>query len=101
MNLHYVSASGTRRAAVVQGLVDLAAFLAAHPEVPIWACGIDISWFTGGSDEERRDGVDRIAGLIGEQPETRTSGNYQVTRHFGPVSYVAVALKSTSGRRAA
>jgi hypothetical protein len=101
MTIDHTSAAGVQRADVVQGLIDLAAFLTTHPEVPIWAQGLDLTWFPGGSDAERLDGVDHIASLIGEAPERRTSGNYQVTRHFGPVSYVAVALETRTARRVA
>ena len=93
-----VSTSGADRAALIQGLIDLAAFLETHPGVPVASyegciARVDLMVFPQGTMTERCEGVDAIASLIGEAAGTpQGMGNYLTTRHFGPVSYRAVAI---------
>ena len=95
MSIH---TTGSDRAALIQGLIDLAVFIETHPDVPIASfegsvAPVDLSVFPQGTMTERCEDVDAIASLIGEAAETPQGlGNYVTTRHFGPVSYKAVAI---------
>ncbi|MFF5261799.1 hypothetical protein ACFY4C_22910 [Actinomadura viridis] len=85
------------RGRVVEGLIDLAAFLEANPGVPVprfgWrllvALGVSVN---GTTDLAQRAEIDRVAGLLGApvSDETRDGGHYIARRHFGPVTYEAV-----------
>lgn len=87
--------SGTvaRRAALVQGLIDLAAFLETHPDLPITS--VDARPYIHGTDDEERAEVDRIAAILG-QPAKHTNDartHYEVERDFGGrVHYRATAI---------
>jgi hypothetical protein len=84
-------ARGVHRDEFTSGLRQLADFLDAHPEVPVWVHGAEIHWFPKG--ECQRAEVDRIAEALGERPEQVLSA-YQVKRTFGPIAYVASARDS-------
>jgi hypothetical protein len=81
-----------KRYAFVRGLRDLAAFIEAHPDLPL-PYRAHMSYFPGGTDEEERAEVDRIAGVLGQEPVTRAGGDhYLVERWFGRVGYQATAI---------
>jgi hypothetical protein len=88
-----VSGVVDRRAAVIQGLIDLANFLETHPDLPITS--VDARPYIHGTDDEERAEVDRIAAILG-QPAGYTSGartHYEVERDFGGrVHYRATAI---------
>ena len=90
--------TGSDRATLIQGLIDLAAFLETHPDVPVSSCEgivgrVELSIFPAGTMTERCDDVDVIAAQIGEAAETPEGRTHYLTeRHFGPVSYTAVAI---------
>lgn len=82
------------RTAWVTGLRDLADFLAAHRDLPVPPAhhteGI-LMFPDGGTDDERRAGVDQAAGVLGVRAADR-GGHYRASRRFGPVEYVAVMI---------
>ena len=83
------------RAAWVAGLRDLADFLEGHPDVPVPPTyhNQDISEFPDGeTDDERRAGVDRAAGVMGVPAAKTHGGHYKASVHFGPVGYQVVAI---------
>ncbi|MBB2912441.1 hypothetical protein FHS43_003724 [Streptosporangium becharense] len=81
------------RTALINGLVDLAAFLEANPGVPVPDFP-RIYHFADGTDDEIRAEIDVIAGLLGAEisPGDRGYGHYKTTRFFGPVEYAAVGI---------
>jgi len=75
----------------IAGLLDLAVFLEANPDVPA-PLNTDVLVFPpSGSDAERRTEIDGIAARIGAEPQTVCS-HYIASRRFGPVEYRAVAI---------
>jgi hypothetical protein len=83
------------RAAWVAGLRDLADFLAGHPDVPVPPAYHTqaIDEFPGGdTDDERRAGVDRAAGVMGVLAAETRSGHYKASVRFGPVGYEVIAI---------
>lgn len=84
------------RAEFIAGLRRLAAFLAAHPAVPVpsWA---DITVMPRGDEQARQAAVDRIAELIGS-PVSDSGNLYQTVRDFGPITYRALALPDQDRR---
>jgi hypothetical protein len=80
------------RAGLITGLLDLAIFLEANPDVPT-PFGADVLVFPpDGTNAEIRAEIDAIAARIGGQAHTTVSGHYTVSRWFGPVEYRAVAI---------
>jgi hypothetical protein len=83
------------RAAWVAGLRDLADFLAAHPDLPVPRvyCTDVINVFPeGGTDAERRAGVDQAAGVLGVRAAETPGGHYRASRSFGPLAYALVMI---------
>ena len=85
------------RERILAGLVDLAAFLEANPDVPVprfnWSLSIPLGVSVNGTtDLRQRAEIDRIAGLLGVAvlDESANGGHYIARRHFGPVTYEAV-----------
>jgi hypothetical protein len=82
------------RAAFIAGLLDLACFLDAHPEVPVPAYGRTIGLsIDDGTDEQNRAQVDTFAAMLGATITDR-NGHYTASRRFGPVEYQAFAIRS-------
>ncbi|TDB86447.1 hypothetical protein E1264_17770 [Actinomadura sp. KC216] len=82
------------RAAFVAGLRELTEFLEAHPDLPLPRPDLSFSVREGDDADERAE-VDRIAEILGAEPEeTADGGHYTVARSFGPVTYEAVAITS-------
>ncbi len=89
------------RTKVIDGLVELAAYLEAHPDVPVAPFGWDLNVYTQDQDEAAcRAEVDRIAAILGAQvrDDTGRGGHYRADRSFGLISYAAVHV---TARRAA
>jgi hypothetical protein len=89
------------RAKVIDGLVELAAYLEAHPDLPVCPFGWDLNIYTHtGDDAASRAEVDRIAAVLGAQvqDDTGRGGHYRAGRSFGLISYAAVHV---SARRSA
>lgn len=87
---------GVRHAEAITGLTAAAAFLETHPDLPLNPLGdpMNVS-VTGGSDEDNRAEVDRIAWILGVEPGyilgSRT--HYAAVLHFaGGVTYSATAI---------
>ncbi len=90
------------RAKVIDGLVELAAYLEAHPDVPVAPFGWDLNVYTQDDDDAAcRAEVDRIAASLGAQvqDDTGRGGHYRADRRFGLISYAAVHV--TARRSAA
>lgn len=85
------------RERMLEGLIDLAAFLEANPAVPVprfeWILGVP-SGVGMNRDADQRAEIDRIAGLLGVPvlDGPRVGGHYIARRHFGPVTYEAVHI---------
>lgn len=80
-----LAADGGRRAALIRGLQDIAAFLAAHPGVPV-PSGVTIQYSASGHSEVDRAAEEACTGVH------EHGGYYETTREFGPVTYTAVAI---------
>jgi len=87
-----------RRTAVVRGLTNLAAFVAAHPELPLGGPYSEspVKVFVHGrTDAENRAEVDRIAGILGVTAGYSHPGctQYTALRNFGGgIEYMALAI---------
>jgi hypothetical protein len=88
------------RAEFTAGLRELAAFIEAHPglPVPLYAA---VTYYPRGNDEEERAEVDRAAGILGREAAwtdvKRT--HYEVARSFGPVAYRATSVTAAEMSR--
>ncbi|WP_433245878.1 hypothetical protein ACQPYK_44245 [Streptosporangium sp. CA-135522] len=89
-----------RRAALINGLRDLAAFLEANPDVPA-PCFPRIHYFAEGTDSEMRAEIDGIAALLGTEidPGDLGYGHYRTGLNFGPVEYTAVGILARARAR--
>ena len=79
--------------AVTAGLRALAKCLDAHPWLPVpqFSISAGLTVYPGGSEEDKRAEVDRIADVL--QVITDDFGIYQAERRFGgPVAYRVVAI---------
>lgn len=80
------------RAEFTAALRELADFIDTHPDLPL-PRGAEVSPFLNGTDEEDRAEIDRVAGILGAQPEQTITGHYRVRRRFGAgVAYDATAI---------
>lgn len=83
------------RTNVIDGLRQLADYLASHPDVPVGPLGWDVQVFKLDPDEAaRRDEVGRIAAILGVQVTDNTAigGRYTASRAFGEVTYEAICI---------
>ncbi|NRQ36635.1 hypothetical protein HII36_33085 [Nonomuraea sp. NN258] len=90
-----------RRAALINGLLDLAAFLEAHPDVPV-SSSVTIHHFPDSdSDAEMCEEIDKIAARVGSEIDYEDSpyGHYATSVLFGPVEYRAVAVLAAARAR--
>lgn len=85
-----------QRTRLIAGLLDLAIFLEANPDVPAPQYTDMLVFPSDGTNAERRAGIDVIAARIDAEPCEITSGHYSVSRYFGPVEYCAVAIDRTA-----
>ncbi|MDX3101610.1 hypothetical protein [Nonomuraea angiospora] len=89
------------RTALINGLLDLAAFLEAHPDVPV-SSNVTVHYFPDQpSDADQRAEIDQIAALVGSKIDYKDSpyGHYTTSRLFGPVEYRAVAVLTAARAR--
>lgn len=84
-------ADAKQRARLIAGLLDLAIFLQANPDVPAPQYTDVLVFPAAGTDAERRTEIDAIAARIGAEAQT-ICGHYVAARHFGPVEYRAVVI---------
>jgi hypothetical protein len=85
------------RAKVIDGLVELAAYLEAHPDLPVCPFGWDLNVYTHTDDDAAsRAEVDRIAAILGAQvkDDTGRGGHYRAARSFGLITYGAVHVSA-------
>ncbi|RVX44914.1 hypothetical protein EDD27_7681 [Nonomuraea polychroma] len=90
-----------RRTDLINGLLDLAAFLEAHPEVPV-SSHVAVHHFPEhNNDTDMRAEIDQIAACIGSRIEFEDSqyGHYVTSVCFGPVEYRAVAVPTAARAR--
>ncbi|MGW2147196.1 hypothetical protein ACWCOT_23045 [Nonomuraea bangladeshensis] len=93
--------TNTHRAAFINGLLDLATFLKAHPDVPV-PPSVTVHHFPRpDSDAAQRAEIDRIAALVGSKidQEEFPYDHYGTSRLFGPVEYRAVAILAAARAR--
>ncbi|MEV4073012.1 hypothetical protein [Nonomuraea fuscirosea] len=89
------------RTALINGLLDLAAFLEAHPDVPV-SSSVTVHHFPcQASDADQCAEIDQIAALVGSQIDFEDSpyGHYATSCLFGPVEYRAVAILAAARAR--
>ncbi|GAA4965048.1 hypothetical protein HD597_008905 [Nonomuraea thailandensis] len=89
------------RTALINGLLDLAAFLETHPDVPV-SSSVTVHHFPDQtSDADQRAEIDQIATLVGSQIDYEDSpySHYATSRLFGPVEYRAVAILAAARAR--
>jgi hypothetical protein len=67
-----------RRAAVLEGLTAFARFLTARPDLPLGDSDPFLCSVKGGTDEQNRAEVDRIAAVLGV-----TAGDSPADTHYG------------------
>jgi hypothetical protein len=81
----------------ITGLRDLAAYLAAHPGVPVPAIGANITVYVGATEDGGRGQVAHIAAQLGATAtdDTGSGGHLTATRMFGPVGYMALSIPAT------
>ena len=82
------------RAQFINGLRDLANFLASHFGYPVPG-STEITVFPDGNDYPARCAhVDRLALLLDVTPAD-SLGHYSAQRHFGPIAYRVVAVSDS------
>lgn len=88
--MSYFADSG-QRTRLIAGLLDLANFLKANPDVPAPRYADILAFPSDDTYAGRCAKVDAIAAQIGAEAETLCE-HYIAARHFGPVQYRAVAI---------
>lgn len=83
------AADAGHRAEFVQALINAAAFIATHLDIPVPATAEIPFYIPGPDDKAKRAMVDRIAATTGEGTLDDGRGHYSASRHFGPIAYVA------------
>lgn len=89
---------------VARGLIALHAFLECHPDLPLGPVEPLCYPATGGTDQENRAEVDRIARMLGVAagPAYGHEGYYQARRDFGGgITYQATAVTAAELERRA
>lgn len=81
-----------RRARLITGLLDLAIFLEANPDVPAPHSADVFVFPADGTDDEKRAEIDVIAARIGTEAIESKNGHYRASLLFGPVEYHALAI---------
>jgi hypothetical protein len=91
----------TDRTALINGLLDLAAFLETHPEVPVSSYVVVHHFPEHDNDADMRAEIDQIAARARSQIEFEDSpyGHYATSVWFGPVEYRAVAVLTAARAR--
>jgi hypothetical protein len=89
------------RTDLIDGLLNLAAFLEAHPEVPISSNVVVHHFPEHDNDADMRAEIDHIAAHVGSRIEFDDSpyGHYATSVCFGPVEYRAVAILAAARAR--
>ncbi|GAA3669040.1 hypothetical protein GCM10022224_036420 [Nonomuraea antimicrobica] len=90
------------RDTLIAGLIALAGFLKAHPQVPTSIAPVIIRAFpANGPDDEMRAEVDQVAALLGTEidPYHLPYDHYMTGIDFGPVRYEFIAILATARAR--
>ena len=85
------------RQSFITGLRDLAAYLQAHPSIPVPTHGTNISLYAAATDDGGRGQVAHIAAQLGAPvaDDTRHGGHLTATRLFGPIAYAVISIPAT------
>ena len=92
------------RAAFIAGLLDLARFLQAHPELPVQRYGQEISLHTSydlphdGTWDGQLAALKEFAAAAGAELSDR-NGYHYASRSFGPITYQACAISPEAQAR--
>lgn len=89
------------RTRLINGLIDLASLLEAHPDLPA-PSSIDAYVFPErGTDDDMRAQIDQVAAQLGTQPASSPGerDHYGTCVTFGPVEYKAVAILAAARAR--
>ncbi|GAA2614363.1 hypothetical protein SMC26_24190 [Actinomadura fulvescens] len=87
---------------IINGLVDLAAFLEANPQVPVDEYGENFTVYVRNDcDAAARTEVDRLAALLGVpvEDDTARDGHYTATKRFGRIRYRVVHIPTRAKQR--
>jgi hypothetical protein len=93
------------RAAFIVGLLDLACFLEAHPDVPVQRFGETITLHTGhelphdGTWDDELRALKEFARTIGADVTVSPGGHYYAGRSFGPIRYEGCAISPAAHAR--
>lgn len=86
--------TASHREQIIEGLVNLAAFLETNPAVPVarfaWTLNVSSSVSLDSvTDLRQRAEIDRVAELLNVPVSDATAegGHYLAQRHFGPITY--------------
>ena len=98
MTVTDIPQAATRHAAVAKGLKAFAGFLEGHPDLPVGGGGNPLRVpVYGGTDEENRAEIDRIASILRTAPVCDETGTYYSAEHDfgGGVIYSATAISQS------
>ncbi|WP_157255155.1 hypothetical protein [Nonomuraea typhae] len=90
------------RTNVINGLINLAAFLEANPTLPVSYGDISVRYFPRqDTDAAAFAEIDQIAAQLGTEVTANATSreHYSTMRTFGPVAYEAVAIPAASMAR--
>ncbi|TYB53441.1 hypothetical protein FXF51_49200 [Nonomuraea sp. PA05] len=90
------------RDVLIAGLIALAGFLKANPQVPTSVAPVIIRGFpANGPDDQLRAEVDKVAALLGTgiDPDHLPHGHYMTGISFGPVTYEFTAILAVARAR--
>ncbi|GGT37695.1 hypothetical protein ACFFV7_36605 [Nonomuraea spiralis] len=90
------------RDALIAGLISMAGFLKAHPQIPTSIAPVTLRAFPdNGSDDDMRTEVDKVAALIGTEidPHHLPHDHYMTGIGFGPVRYEFIAILAAARAR--
>ncbi|AQZ68591.1 unnamed protein product [[Actinomadura] parvosata subsp. kistnae] len=90
------------RNALIAGLIALAGFLKANPQVPTSIAPVIIRGFpSNDTDEQMCAEVDKVAALLGTDIDRDhlPHGHYMTSISFGPVTYEFTAILATARAR--
>ncbi len=90
------------RDALIAGLISVAGFLKAHPQVPTSIAPVIIRAFpANGPDDEMRAEVDKVAAVLGTEIDADhlPYDHYMTGIGFGPVRYEFIAILATARAR--
>ncbi|MEV4390697.1 hypothetical protein [Nonomuraea sp. NPDC049607] len=90
------------RDALIAGLISMAGFLKAHPQIPTSIAPVTLRAFPdNGSDDDMRAEVDKVAALLGTEIDHHhlPHDHYMTGIGFGPVRYEFIAILAAARAR--